>query len=495
MPKRRYERREPTHEWSQIRPHLKDTAQIKYELIRPVILWGVSAKERAAETGEPRSTIYYQANLFDQAGMASLLPPEPPPLVPKLDKRILPPPMRQAIVDLYAEYPQHHVDEIARVIYVQFGRRPSAQTIKLTLANGPKPSRTTRRFPLFEDITDPRERRLAIIKLHVEGWTPTSIAHYLVTSRQTVHTTLKRWIEEQFARLPDKSSRPHQPATKTTLRAMQEVKGLQVNPELGEYRVSAALEQLGFKLSPRTCGRILALNRELYHLQMPHKGNRSKKAMPFQAEYRHHYWFVDIRYFDMHQIGGGMIYCVSILEGYSRAILASAVTRRQNFEEYIAVLYAAIRKYGCPEALVSDHGGVFRDHRGMQIYSALGIQKKEIDKRQSWQNLIETAFNVQRRMGDWYFETAQSWEDLVAAHEKWVLDYNFQKHFAHEKREDGRHSPAEVLGWVTGKQFEPDYMYRAFSAICETRTLTQAGYARFRDFLLYGNVLWRARKR
>ncbi len=75
MPKRRYERQTPTHEWSQIRPLLKDAAQIKYELIRPVILWGVNVKERAAETGEPRSTIYHQANLFDQAGMTSLLPP------------------------------------------------------------------------------------------------------------------------------------------------------------------------------------------------------------------------------------------------------------------------------------------------------------------------------------------------------------------------------------------------------------------------------------
>jgi putative transposase len=427
MPKRRYERREPTQEWAQIRPLLQDSAQIKYELIRPVILWGVNVKERAAETGEPRSTIYYQANLFDQAGMASLLPPEPPPLVPKLDKRTLPPPLRQTIVDLHAEYPEHHVDEIARIIYAQFGRRPSAQTIKLTLANGPKPSRTTHRFPPFSEMTDPRERRLAIIKLHAEGWTPTSIAGYLGTSRRTVHTTLKRWIEEQFAGLPDKSSRPNLPAMKTTLRAMQEVKKLQVNPELGEYRVSAALEQLGIKLSPRTCGRILALNRQLYHLQMPRSGEHTKKELPFQSEYRHHYWFVDIRYLDMHKLGGEMIYCISILEGYSRAILASAVTHRQNFEEYIAVLYAAIRKHGCPVALVSDHGGVFRDHRAMQVYTALGIQKKEIEKRQSWQNLIETAFNVQRRMGDWYFETAQSWEDLVAAHEKWVLDYNFQK--------------------------------------------------------------------
>jgi hypothetical protein len=45
----------------------------------------------------------YKANLFDQAGMASLLPPTPPPKVPKLDKRNLPPPMRQAIVDLKKE--------------------------------------------------------------------------------------------------------------------------------------------------------------------------------------------------------------------------------------------------------------------------------------------------------------------------------------------------------------------------------------------------------
>src|SRR5260370_22185711 len=103
MPKRRYERREPTQEWSQIRPLMKDSAQIKYELSRPVILWGVNVKERAAETA--RSTIYYQANLFDQAGMASLLPPAPPPKVEKLDKRTLPPPMRQAIVDLHTEYP------------------------------------------------------------------------------------------------------------------------------------------------------------------------------------------------------------------------------------------------------------------------------------------------------------------------------------------------------------------------------------------------------
>src|SRR5438874_13552735 len=72
----------------------------------------------------------------------------------------------------------------------------------------------------------------------------------------------------------------------------------------------------------RPCGRILALNRQLYHLQMPRSADHTKKELSFQSAYRHHYWFVDIRYLDMHHLGGEMIYCISILEGYSRAILA-----------------------------------------------------------------------------------------------------------------------------------------------------------------------------
>ena len=34
MPKRRYERREPTHDWQEIRPLLKDSVQITYEILR-----------------------------------------------------------------------------------------------------------------------------------------------------------------------------------------------------------------------------------------------------------------------------------------------------------------------------------------------------------------------------------------------------------------------------------------------------------------------------
>jgi hypothetical protein len=65
--------------------------------------------------------------------------------------------------------------------------------------------------------------------------------------------------------------------------------------------------------------------------------------MPFEASRRHQYWTVDIRYPDMHRLSGGMIYVITILENFSRAILARPVSRTQDLTAYLMVLYAAIR--------------------------------------------------------------------------------------------------------------------------------------------------------
>lgn len=83
------------------------------------MLFGVSPKERSVETGVSKTTLYFKANLFDQAGMASLLPPTPSPEITKQDKRTLPSPMRQAIVDAHAEYPGLSLHDIARICYVK----------------------------------------------------------------------------------------------------------------------------------------------------------------------------------------------------------------------------------------------------------------------------------------------------------------------------------------------------------------------------------------
>jgi len=79
--------------------------------------------------------------------------------------------------------------------------------------------------------------------LHAEGWSVTQIAAYLQTSRPTVYTTLRRWIQEQEHGLADRSHARHRHALKTDLHAMTTIQKLQEHPELGEFRVHAALKQ------------------------------------------------------------------------------------------------------------------------------------------------------------------------------------------------------------------------------------------------------------
>jgi putative transposase len=123
---------------------------------------------------------------------------------------------------------------------------------------------------------------------------------------------------------------------------------------------------------------MLALNRELYQIPRPRKQPRGKQLMPFRASYRHQFWTADIRYLDMHRVGGGMIYVIAIMENYSRAILASAISRRQDTTAFLRVLHAAIEMHGSPDGLVTDNAGVFHAKKALEIYAQLGIAKHAI---------------------------------------------------------------------------------------------------------------------
>src|SRR5215210_7442050 len=472
---------EPTDDWQQLQLQLNWTEQTRYELIRPVVVFGAPPVERSKQTGVSARTIYRRVGRFDELGMQSLFEAEPVE-----DKRALPVAIRQAIVQLKAEYPAFRPNELAMICEVRFERRPSSHTIQKILATEPAPAEVQHRFPRYEEMTDPSERRGAILRLHAEGWNVASIAGYLGTTRRRVYETMKRWWEEGPRGLEDKAPVPHQPATKTDLWAMNEVRKLQQNPELGAFRIHAALEQLGIHLSTRTCGRILARNRKLYGLRGPKAKPHEPKPMPFQAHRRHQYWTVDVRYIDVHQLGGGNIYSITILDNYSRFIVGSAISRTQDQPAYLQVLLSAVTEYGAPEAIVSDGGIIFKAKRAMAIYAALGIQKQQIQRRQPWQSYIETCFNVQRRMADYYFAKATTWEELLQRHAAWVHDFNSQKHWAHLKRQDGRRSPAAVLDWVKGRVSSDEDLAHCFAPILSTRRVDQQGYVRFRNWRVYG---------
>jgi len=477
---RRRRRVEPTEDWEQIELLCSWPEQRDYELIRPSVLFGSPASERAEETGAASErTLQRRVVRFEAEGMESLFGSE------ATRRRGLPPAVRRLIVDLKAEYPGFNPNEIANACYVRFGRRPARKTGKRVLAEEPAPLRFVRRFLPYHEIPEPDERRRAVVALHAEGWSAKAIAGYLRTHRSTVHRVLRRWVVEVVEGLGDRPHGRPPGVRKVDLKAIEAVRRLQRNPNLGAFRVHAALAQVGVHLSPRTCGRILATNRALYGLEKPKGPVREKKEMPFAASRRHQFWTADVRYIDDHKLGG-RAYVVSILENHSRAILASAVTRTQDLASYLSVLYAAVERYGSPEALVTDGGGIFRARQAKAIYEALGIRKEEIERGRPWQSYIETAFNVQRRMADHSFAEAESWAELAAAHDRFVEDYNAQPHWAHSERADGRRSPSEVLGFLSVVAVPLEKQRRAFFTRRFSRTLDSLGYARFRHWRLYG---------
>jgi len=368
VPKRKRIQREHTEDWQTIQQYTLWPEQTAYELLRDIVLFGDPPGKRAQETGVAESTLDRKADTFDEEGMVSLFASKPRKQ-PQETARSLPPDMRQLIVDLRVELSTMSFREIAEICEVRFDRRPSHNSVKLMLASGPPPSIKARRYQTWDKIPEPAERRLAAIRLHSEGWSVASIAEYLGAARQTIYTTLSRWVTADDLHhalalgrrgsqgLDDKLHARKAPRV-ATFDIVNEIRKKQENPLLGAWRMHAALLAIGIKVSPRTCGHIMAKHRALYGWDKPKGPAKPKKEMPFKASRRHEFWSIDIRYIEHHHILGvkGLVYVISILENFSRMLLATAISERQDTAAFLRVFAKALRNYGAPEAIVTDGG-------------------------------------------------------------------------------------------------------------------------------------------
>lgn len=280
MGRRERRRVDQTHEWEQIELLCEWDEQREYERIRPLVLFGEPVPDRALRTGTSESTLYHRIAAFREEGMESLFSS------PKAKRRVLPPTICRKIVDLKAEHPPLNLEEIANICGTLFGRRPDGHTVKAVLDESAIPRKPVRRFLPYHEAGESRE---AVVTLHREGWSDKSIARYMRVDRSTVYRVRRRFEEEGEEGLEDRPGGRPRGVHKVDLRAMNEVRKMQENLELGEFRVQAALELIGIHLSRRTVGRILAANREAEGLAKPSRGRKEKREMPFEASFRHEY--------------------------------------------------------------------------------------------------------------------------------------------------------------------------------------------------------------
>ena len=483
------ERIEPTNDWDQLVLLFEWPEQREYEELRPLVLFGSSVAERSRETGTPERTMYRKIERFERDGPRGLFSTE------DAKRQVLQPAIRRMIVDLKAEHPALNNNEIINIVYVRTGRRLGKHTPARVLAEEIVPLKLSRLFESYHEVADVRQAREAVVSLHLDGWSVKAIASYLKVSRTTVYRVLGRWIEEGEEGLKDRPSGRPKGVRKMDLATMDFIRRSQENPELGAFRIHAALEQKrGAEVSVRTVGRVMAVHRDLYGFDKPKRSPGEKAEMPFRAKRRHEIWTADVRYVPHSIPGVDNAYVIAVLENYSRCVLASSVSLTQDTTAFLRVLYSAVERYGPPERLVTDGGGIFKAKHSKAVYRVLGIEKEQIEQRKPYQSYIETTFGIQKRMADWHFAKAQTFADLARAHDNWWVDYNVQRHWAHEGREDGRRSPEVVLGFYTAllRHREED-LRRAFFSTRATRVLDALGYVRFLDWKLYGEeaLAWR----
>src|SRR5881398_3685409 len=161
-----------------------------------------------------------------------------------------------------------------------------------------------------------------------------------------------------------------------------------------------------------------------------------------------------------------------ILDGYSRTMLAGAVAPSEASGVALTVLYTACQRYGVPVHVISDSGGAFISDAFEGACTRLEIDHQTIISTQgeSYMNLMETHFNIQRRLYDYQFSLTRTPWEFERAHQDFLQLYNTTAHQGLLKEQFTPPIPLEVLGEARGRLSTPDELARKFSRALFPRT-------------------------
>jgi transposase InsO family protein len=461
-------------------------------VIRPIVLFAETIAERSRQTGIEPTVVGAKARRFAIEGMLGLV-----------DHRLgnagrqgqtYPEAVAAHILYLKQLYPPIHDREIVRIVQRKFGSTTNHHTVHNFLERLAIPVQLELNLLAFSDFADAYQARWTVVRMWYEGWNKQSIAGCLQMARSHVYAIIAAFERDGFEGLEDQRTRPSpHPDDQLTLPFLKEVLDLQQEyPRAGRFRLHGLLEQqYGPALpSASTVGRAMALNRRLHGAPGPWYSARDEQEaaseprhLPYRPHYRHHLWFVDIRY--LVKLDGRWVYSLCILEGYSRMILAGMASEHQDLPALLQLLFAALSTYGCPEGIVSDHGAVFRAEDYVAILKALEIEPKYIELRKPWQNLIEAQFKVQLRLADFKFEQAGTVEEIQRLHAAFIETFNTTRHWAHQERADRRWTPVDVLGWVRGRAVAPERLRHLFGRVQFLRTVNPYGFVSIQRFSIY----------
>src|SRR6266704_2612278 len=121
------------------------------------------------------------------------------------------------------------------------------------------------------------------------------------------------------------------------------------------------------------------------------------------------------------------------------------------------VLYTACVRYGAPGHLISDTGGAYISNEVEAVCKRLGIDHQTIVSTQgeSYMNLMETHFNIQRRLYDYQLALTRTPCEFDEAHQRFLALYNSTAHQGLLKERFASPIPLHALGDSKGRLVPP----------------------------------------
>jgi transposase InsO family protein len=466
-----------------------DPTQQRYEIIRPLVLFhDRTAKQRAQETDTHPDTVGTLKRRFEAQGMLGLLPATLE-VIPAGRRRRVPVEVVHELQRLKGLYEGFGYRELARIIFHTLARRIHHHTVQ-QLWQELQPA-APQQLPLldYHSYAERSEARLQVIELYAQGWSKHSISQFLHVSRPTINAWIARFEADNLESLEDKSRAPHTTVRKAWLPVMVEIYHLQKrHPDAGGFRIWSLRGK--HDLSVRTIERIMAINRRVYKDIPGTAPQRAPKGAPqphpFKATAAHEYWFIDGRMMDF-ALAGHRWWSLIILDGYSRTMLAGAVAPSEASWVALTVLYTACRRYGVPEHMISDSGGAFISNAFEGVCTRLGIDHQTIvsTEGQSYMNLMETHFNIQRRVYDYQFSLTRTPLEFEEAHQRFLELYNTTAHQGLLKEHFASPIPLDVLGEATGRLYTSQELEHKFAHALFPRTTNRYGCVTLHSYHFY----------
>jgi hypothetical protein len=153
----------------------------------------------------------------------------------------------------------------------------------------------------------------------------------------------------------------------------------------------------------------------------------------------------------------------------------------------LMVLYTACLRYGAPETLIADSGGAFTSDAFEDVCRRLEIHHEPMVSTQgdSYKNLLETHFNLQRRLFDYQFSLTQTPAELEQMHQTFIQTYNTT---AHEGlMQEGLQPPIPLhgLAQAKGRLYRADDLARRFAHAVFPRTTNRYGCVTLHSYHFY----------